>query len=268
MTTTVSFVAHPDDDLLFMSPDVLSDVRAGFGVWVVYLSAGDLPCGEGFRACGMEYADMRIHGERAAYARAANVANRWTFEELSLGGHRVATNTLDGTGVRLAFMFIHAAGGSDQVGDLARMVLDGGFQARPIDGRAPYTRDSFLGVLRDLLRRAGPDYVRTLSTVGHREGDRDHVDHTAAAILAALADRDEHGRTWIRRDEYDGYVIRQRPENWSGFWRDEKAAAWREYRRHDPELGPNDWDEVMERQYRQRVFEAGDPWTPPDDFSV
>ncbi|MEU4800834.1 PIG-L family deacetylase [Actinosynnema sp. NPDC023587] len=268
MPTTVSFAAHPDDDLLFMNPDILSDVRAGFEVWVVYLSAGDLPCGEGFPACGMDYADMRVRGERAAYARAARVRDRWTFEALTLGGHPVATNTLDGTGVRLVFTFVHAAGGSDQTGDLARMVLDGGFVANPIDDRPPYTRESFTGVLRDLLERAGPDYIRTLSTVGHREEDRDHVDHTAGAILVALADLDEDGRTRIRRDEYAGYAIRRRPPNSTGFWRGQKTAVWHAYRPHDPSLNPGDWDNVMDRQYRERVFEVGDPWAPPDDFRV
>ncbi|WP_433268235.1 PIG-L family deacetylase [Actinosynnema sp. CS-041913] len=268
MTTTVSFVAHQDDDLLFMNPDILSDVQAGYDVWVVYLSAGDLPCGEGFPACGMDYADMRIRGERAAYARAARVANRWTFEALTLGGHQVATNTLDGTRVRLVFTFVHAAGGSDQTGDLARMVFDESFVAHPIDGRDPYTRASFVGMLRDLLGVAGPDYIRTLSTVGHREGDLDHVDHVSGAILAAQADLDEHGRTWIRRDEYDGYVIRQRPENWFGYWRDEKTAVWNAYKPHDPSLDVWSWNNVMGRQYRERVFEVGDPWTPPSDFTA
>ncbi|CAL9639692.1 hypothetical protein SUDANB95_06280 [Actinosynnema sp. ALI-1.44] len=267
MTTTVSFVAHPDDDLLFMNPDILSDVQAGYDVWVVYLTAGDLPCGEGFPACGMDYADMRIHGARAAYARAAHAANQWTFEPLGLAGHEVATNTLDGARVRLLFTFVHAAGGSDQTGDLARMVLDESFVAHPIDGRAPYTRSSFVAMLHDVLAVARPDYVRTLSTVGHRETDRDHVDHVAGAILAALADLDGAGRTWVRRDEYDAYVIRQRPENWWGYWRDEKTAVWHAYRPHDPMLGPGMWDEVMGRQYRQRVFEVGDPWTPPPDFT-
>ncbi len=266
MTTTVSFVAHPDDDLLFMNPDILADVQAGAEVWVVYLSAGDLPCGEGFPFCGMDYADRRARGVRAAYARSARVADSWTFEALTFGGHRVASNTLDGTGVRLVFTFVHSAGGSDRVGDLARMVWDEGFVALPIDGRAGYTRGSFVGMLRELLVSADPDGVRTLSTVGHREEVRDHVDHSAGAILAALAGLDENGRTWVRRDEYDGYVIRRRPENWQGYWRNEKVAVWKAYLRHDPLLNAGSWREGMGRQYRERVFVEGDPWTPPEDF--
>jgi LmbE family N-acetylglucosaminyl deacetylase len=62
-TSTISFVAHQDDDLLFMNPDIASDVQAGYNVWIVYLTAGQVQ----FRD-EMEYANQRIVGARAAYA--------------------------------------------------------------------------------------------------------------------------------------------------------------------------------------------------------
>ncbi|MDR6594754.1 PIG-L family deacetylase [Saccharothrix longispora] len=266
--TTLGFVAHQDDDLLFMNPDILSDVQAGHAVWVVYLTAGELPCDEGFPACGMAYADMRVHGERAAYARAAKVPNRWVYEAMWFNGHEVPTNRLEGTDVRLVFTFVHAAGGSDQCGDLYRLAHQPGFVARPIDGRAAYTRASFVEMLRDVIHTAGPDLIRSQSSIGHRQPDPDHVDHVAGAVLAAEADTDAAGNTLVRRDEYDGYVIRQYPDNVAGYWRDEKTAVWDRYWPHDPALGPDSWREVMGRQYSPdgRVFHPGVPWVPPGDI--
>ena len=64
--TTLSFVAHQDDDLLFMNPDIVSDVQVREPTWITYLTAGNLAPGP----AGMVYADQRIQGARAAWARA------------------------------------------------------------------------------------------------------------------------------------------------------------------------------------------------------
>ncbi|WP_326957010.1 PIG-L family deacetylase [Amycolatopsis sp. NBC_01286] len=272
-TTTLSFSAHQDDDLLFMNPDIASDIEAGFNVWVTYLSAGELPC-ESHDPCGMDYADLRVAGERAAYAEAARVPNQWTYEQMWFGGHPVAVNHLDGTNVHLAFTYIHAAAGpEDNCGDLYRMLKDGSYVANPIDGRPGYTKDSFVGMLDSIIDYVGPDYIRTQSTIGHREvrrdGVADNVDHVAGAILAADADVDGAGKTRIRRDEYQGYIITDKPDNVSGYWRDRKQAIWDQYKPHDPALWSGSWNEVMGKQYRPegRIFWPGIPWVPPGDFT-
>ncbi|WP_170211620.1 PIG-L family deacetylase [Saccharothrix australiensis] len=269
--TTVSFVAHQDDDLLFMNPDILTDIRNGDNVWVVYLTAGELPCGEGYPVCGMEYAQKRIEGVRAAYAKAANKPNvpgSWVYEAMTFNGREVATNRLDGTNVRLVFTYMHAAGGSDQCGDLARMVRDAAYVARPIDGRASYTRASFVGMLRSIINTARPSLVRTQNSLGHRDGDRDHVDHIAGAILTADADADATSRTAVRRQEYLGYVIRGYGENVFGADRTAKTEVWDEYWPHDFALGPDHWRNEMGKQYRPdgRYFPTGHLWIPPGDF--
>ncbi len=273
-TTTLSFVAHPDDDLLFMNPDIASDVQAGYNVWVVYMTAGEV-----WNRPAMPYADQRIQGERAAYARAARVPNQWTFEPMYFNGHEVATNRLNGTNVRLVFTFIHGASGGctepgqDAYGDLYRMLHDNNFVAHPIDGRAPYNRASFTGMLTSIIATVNPAYIRTNSSIGHREGD--HVDHTSAAILAADADTTANGETWIRRDEYQGYVMRDDPatypDNVFGYWRDEKTDIWNAYWPHDPEIpGGWIWSSVLGKQYRLdgRIFWPGIPWVAPGDFHV
>ncbi|GLW90264.1 PIG-L family deacetylase [Actinokineospora globicatena] len=270
VTTTITFAPHQDDDLLFMSPDVLSDVQAGYNVWVVYTTAGEIPCdGEG---CALEYADHRIQGARAAYARAAHKPNDWNFELFYFNGHELATNRLLGTNIHLVFTFIHAANGEDACGDLARMATSSTGSYQPIDGRAPYTRFSFISTLRAFMNWVQPDYIRTTSSIGHRlpENVREHVDHVASAILVAEADLNAGTNvTRYRRDEYDGYVIATFPDNVSGYWRNEKTAAWDAYFPYDEALPPGSWYNVMGKQYRPegRVFYPGSRWIPPGDFS-
>lgn len=68
---SIYFSAHPDDDLIFMSPDLLHDVQENACVRTVYVTAGDAGLGEA-------YWRNREVGTRAAYAEMAGVANSWT----------------------------------------------------------------------------------------------------------------------------------------------------------------------------------------------
>ncbi|MFD8499618.1 PIG-L family deacetylase [Amycolatopsis sp. NPDC059657] len=271
MSKTISFIAHQDDDLLFMNPDIASDVQAGWEVWIVYLTAGEVGYKPGRTHWGMDYADLRIQGARAAYARAAKVANSWEYEPRTFAGRQLATNRLNGTNVHLVFTFIHAAEGADN-GDLYRMLHNSSFVAKPIDGRPGYTKSQFQAMLKSIITTVNPDFIRTQSTIGHREidsnGNPDHIDHISGAILTANAAVNSEKKTLVRRDEYQNYIIAEYEENVWGYWRDEKSAIWDQYWPKDPELQPWSWQNVMGRQYRPegRIFFPGTPWVPPGDF--
>ncbi|MET9232043.1 PIG-L family deacetylase [Lentzea sp. NPDC003310] len=273
--TTVSFVAHQDDDLLFMNPDIASDVEAGFTVWVVYLTAGEVHTRPPF-----PYADQRIQGERAAYAETAGVPNDWTYEEMRFNGHPVATNRLNGTNVRLVFTYIHGASGGcasegnpevgDPYGDLYKMLNFSPYVAQPIDGRTAYTKYSFIGMLHAIIAHAKPDYIRSGSTVGHRDTPaRDHVDHVAAALLVAEANLlPGTNTTWKRRTEYTAYNSASHPENVSDYWQQRKIEIWDAYWPYDPELDRTTHWYAMSRQIAPdgRIFHPGSAWVPPSDF--
>ena len=68
------FVAHEDDDLLFLNPDIDAAFAAGKYVTTVYLTAGSCTgdVGEG------AYYLTREAGDLEAYAHLAGVANEWT----------------------------------------------------------------------------------------------------------------------------------------------------------------------------------------------
>ncbi|MET9227071.1 PIG-L family deacetylase [Lentzea sp. NPDC003310] len=266
--TTLSFIAHQDDDLLFMNPDIASDVWAGKETWIAYLTAGDIPHRPGTSHGGIQYAEMRMDGVRAAYARTAGVANNWHYEEMTFGGHPVSTNRLAGTNVRIVYTYVHAAAGpEDNFGDLWRLLNVPGFQAQPIDGRPAYTYQGFVGMIRGIIDRVAPSLVRTGSSIGHREGD--HIDHTAAAILVADANTDAQGRTAVLRQEYTGYRVLAFPENVGGALCAKKTEIWEAYWPHDPELDEWSWRAALSRRYAPegRLFRPGVPWIPPGDFA-
>jgi LmbE family N-acetylglucosaminyl deacetylase len=66
----LNVVAHPDDDLLFLSPDLLDALRSGDDVRTVYLTAGDA-------GRAQEYWRGRTLGVGAAYATLLGVPDAW-----------------------------------------------------------------------------------------------------------------------------------------------------------------------------------------------
>ncbi|GAA1296260.1 PIG-L family deacetylase [Saccharothrix xinjiangensis] len=91
----VNVVAHPDDDILFMNPDLANSITADRPNTTVYLTSGEAtrPVGSGrpddppFDECSSrgdldreDYARCRQLGIRAAYAHMADVADEWTEE--------------------------------------------------------------------------------------------------------------------------------------------------------------------------------------------
>ena len=85
----LAFVAHLDDDLLFMNPDIASNVEAGGCVRLVYLTASDAGEGDGYML-------GRERGVRAAYAYMAHQPDEWTEDTAVAGGHTIARFTLKG----------------------------------------------------------------------------------------------------------------------------------------------------------------------------
>ena len=85
----LAFVAHLDDDLLFMNPDIASNIEAGGCVRLVYLTASDAGEGDGYML-------GRERGVRAAYAYMAHQPDEWTEDTAVAGGHTIARFTLKG----------------------------------------------------------------------------------------------------------------------------------------------------------------------------
>ena len=86
---TLTIVAHEDDDLIFISPNLLHAIQTGATVRTVYVTAGD----DGMSA---SYWMSREAGLRAAYALMAGAANSWTQSDAGVPGHPIPLFTLSG----------------------------------------------------------------------------------------------------------------------------------------------------------------------------
>src|SRR3954469_7301913 len=72
-------VAHQDDDLLFMQPDLWHVVHHHRPATIVYVPAGDA-------GAGIDYADSRITAAKAAYGWVAG-SQDWHCSWVDIAGH-------------------------------------------------------------------------------------------------------------------------------------------------------------------------------------
>ncbi|NLE72039.1 MAG: PIG-L family deacetylase [Actinomycetales bacterium] len=230
---SLQVVAHPDDDLLFMNPDIVRDIEAGACVRTIYLTTGDAARDE-------TYWRAREDGIRAAYATMAGVDDEWRDGAVVAEGRTIATTTLTAApGISLVFLHLpdgnrrgtgNAVHGHES---LRRLWLGEIETITAVDGSATYDLPSLRRTLTALVDDFRPTVVRAQDwTIGFREGD--NADHTAAAFLARSAVA--HADAGPEVLAYAGYPSWTQPANVNGRWLGLKAKAILAYASHDPKL--------------------------------
>ncbi|WP_437599167.1 ricin-type beta-trefoil lectin domain protein [Sorangium sp. So ce590] len=242
-------VAHEDDDLLFMSPDVRESIRAGHTVRTVYLTAGDAGDTSAY------WKDGREAGIRAAYALMAGVANRWTASVDTVNGKPTYRFTLDGNGrVSVVFLRLPDGGGGDGFaspsGDtdcnrpgyksLRNLWNDTtGASTVPVLGTwgscagTTYTKSELGAVLRSLVQGFAPTRMHIQDLSDLYGGDHsDHVHAAKFAFNAHHAYAPEH-QLVVHRD----YNIANEEENLSAQQKADKTDVFCTYAAHDTHIG-------------------------------
>lgn len=228
---TMLVVAHQDDDLYFINPDLMSDIDSGQDIVVVYLTAGDA----GF--ANDNYWQGRELGVQAAYAQMMGASDSWTVSSVEAAGKTVRMTTLDR--IRLIFLRLPDGNGdgagTSTRGNVSIAQLWGGFgnaaaSIAALDGSETYTKAELLASLRSLADQFSPNVVRTLDG---RPSVGDHSDHTTTGrfVLSAFAGRVE------TISPYRGYGVTSEPVNVVGTAYSRKLAALQSYAAHDPQLG-------------------------------
>src|SRR5262249_7816405 len=102
----INVVAHEDDDLLFINPDIQADIASGRPARTIFVTAGNQGYYEKLPSWpNAPFWQMREAGIKLAYAQMAGVASSWTETTLHLGngcsfnggaGTDVALSTLNG----------------------------------------------------------------------------------------------------------------------------------------------------------------------------
>ncbi|MFI7353731.1 PIG-L family deacetylase [Streptomyces avidinii] len=227
-------IAHPDDDLYFMNPDLRYSISAGHPVTSVYLTAGEadgINAGAGMAATTRPnkpaYAEARQNGIRAAYAQMAtgDRSSPWqrTVVPTKGGGHAEVDVLVAEPQLNLVWLQLREAGTVyDDAPDSLHGLWDGRVprlesmlaSGTPVKQRFSYTKDQVVQTLVGILEQYRPTTVRSQDPTPGRFPDTkrytDHQDHFYGARFVQLATaayaKDVKDRPHFAVQNYAGYV--------------------------------------------------------------
>lgn len=228
----LKIVAHYDDDLLFMSPDLAESIQEGRPVRTVFLTAGDA-------GKDVLYWRGREEGILEAYAAMAGVPNSWHKGEIIVSDRQVELQTLAGSShVSLVLLRLpdgngHGHGfpatGSESLAKLWSGKIP---SMHPVDGSRSYSRSELVEVLVDLMEDFLPKTVDTQDWTPHFK--RDHSDHVHAGLFAHAAEQRYSASHESR--VYRGYNSVDEPVNLLASQQAAKERFLVGYARHDAQL--------------------------------
>ncbi|AZZ39334.1 hypothetical protein C0Z10_05770 [Acidipropionibacterium jensenii] len=251
----LTIVAHQDDDIIFMNPDLQNDLNAGACATTVFLTAGD-------SGNGTQYWEDREIGPEMAYATmtAMDPGPEWNRGPATFAGHRVHVSRSPGQGRIVLYSLRLPDGDLDGTGTATTghrslsKLLDGRIRTiTSLDGSSTYDRDGLIATVSAIVAATNP---RTVRIQDGRSDQADHADHTAAARVAVGA----LSGFWGPILAYRGYGTRTEPANVAGKALILKRDALVSYADYDPALCPDatrcpSGDEArwIQRQYRAPV---------------
>lgn len=250
-------VAHADDDLLFMNPDLRYSIRNDHCVLTVFLTRGDNPVGiqrynqvYGTSITPAEYAQSRENGIKAAYAQMAGVSNVWIAGAFyTSNGKRITAYSLrDEPRVVVAFMRLPEAASKSV--DSSIVTLDdlyfGYAPSTTSSDGVTYTSEELTDSLTYLIKLSEPKFFHIQDSDPDpfiRDGQGniigDHVDHIVGARFALRARERATNippHSLIRYRDYNTNA--ETTENLSSSATYDKGKTFGLYVKHDPLLCP------------------------------
>jgi hypothetical protein len=231
--TTLNFVAHQDDDLLFLSPNLLHDIKTERCVTTVFVTAGDADM-------GASYWGGREDGSKAAYAQMSGFTNAWTKSDAGVPNHPISVFKLNGD-PSISLVFLHLPdGGGDGSGlsgnnnESLKKLWEGTIQAmHTVDGSSSYSKQDLIVTLTALMNMYHPDQIHTQNYTT----DYDHVDHTDHQTVGYFAHAASQQYTTPHTlNAYMGYPVSSQPVNVSGSDLSDKQKAFFAYAPLDPNV--------------------------------
>ncbi len=272
-SSTLIVVAHPDDNLLFISPDELSLIQEGGAVRVVYLTTGDA-------GRGRAYWRDREKGARAAAASMAGTTDRWHLGTLPVNGYSITLETLAANpNLSLAFVRLPDGGWGSGYPDTGYQTLMKLWQGTiptisSADGYT-FTTAQLTSTLAAIIAQYAPTSIYTQNFLGSY-GNGDHTDHLTTAYFMEAAVIGS-GPAPCPVYGYEGYPVDQLPANVSGTPLAEKEQTFYVYSEYDssgctsesecfaPGFFANSYGTWLPRQYVVAEIAAGS--TQPEPVS-
>ncbi|MER7736685.1 PIG-L family deacetylase [Streptomyces erythrochromogenes] len=212
--TVLQVVAHPDDDLFFMNPDLSRSISTGVKVTTVYLTAGESDGRNEAHSPHLQdptrpadhaaYAEARQNGIRAAYAEMATGRRTSAWQRTSVpttgGGSAEVDVLLDRPEVNLVWMQMREARSiSGDNPDSLRGLWDGKVPAlgsqlasgTPVTTPFSYTREQAVQAIANVFALYKPTTIRTQDPTPGRTRPAgaflDHQDHMYGARFVQAA---------------------------------------------------------------------------------
>ncbi|MGW7459231.1 PIG-L family deacetylase [Streptomyces sp. NPDC054797] len=229
----LQIVAHPDDDLYFMNPDLRYSISTGHPVTSVYLTSGEA---DGINAGAAKetttppnkpaYAEARQNGIRAAYAKMATGDRSSPWKRTAVptkgGGQAEVDVLLAKPQVNLVWLQLREAGNVyADVPDSLHGLWDGKVprlesmlsSGTPVKQKYAYTKDQVVQTLVGVLEQYKPTTVRSQDPTPGRFADTrrytDHQDHFYGARFVQMATaayaKDVQDRPHFALQNYLGY---------------------------------------------------------------
>ncbi|MFJ7278194.1 PIG-L family deacetylase [Kitasatospora sp. NPDC098663] len=236
-------VAHEDDDILFMNPDLSNALANGTPSVTVFVTAGNAtgdPCatvcwdtaGEPLRTWNRQMGAINAYSRMTGVGDtdpATDEVGHWTAEAWTVGGKQVERYVLKGRPVHLIFLNLHDAGlGGVLAGGTDTTVVPVG---SPLSGPSTYTAADVVEVLRQLMVTYQPTVLRAQDELPDSRYSGDHSDHVCAAKFAGQAAL-LYGGPLIQVN-YRDYNISDSPVNLDPATTGAKGVFVSEYAGHD-----------------------------------
>lgn len=217
---SLNIVAHPDDDLLFLNPDILQDIEDGVTPIVLFMTYGDDGTDDSW--------GRKVDASQTVYGGPEN-----------LGWAAVRSNS-------------HRSG--DKYGTLYELYSGILGDRHDFHGNV-LSRGAIISFIHFTIKHYAPSIIRTHNPNREpaidRDGEQlDHIDHIYTAKFVQEAAK---AFPAIPVFAYEGYPIRYMPPNVSPELAEKKKQMWRKYQEIDTEVAGEIWDIALDRCYKEQI---------------
>ncbi len=204
----LTVIAHQDDDLLFMQPDLTDLVEDRAGVVNVYVTAGN---GRDAGSRALDTASHRYDGLLKAYGQAAGLVPDWACGVIEIAGHGAEHCRLEAANVSLVFLGYPDGGKQGEMKDSLLHVWEGSSYGAETIGLRPtrYDQAALIETVAEVITTVKPTTIRTLEIAATH--GRDHSDHMIVGALTLLATAAAHSQAELI--SFRGYGTEDEGEN-------------------------------------------------------
>ncbi|HSX06231.1 MAG TPA: hypothetical protein VLG92_00745 [Candidatus Saccharimonadia bacterium] len=234
--TVMNVVAHEDDDLLFINPDISHDLAHHDCVRTIYITAGD-------DGRGTNYLRQREAGSQAAYSVMLHTPKLWEYQPITLPSGAIVTAASPQGDPNVSLVFLRLPDGnlngegfaSTGNQSIARLKSGAMSDITSVDEKHTYTSVQLIDTLTALMEQYQPKRINTQAQDSNLIV-ADHSDHVTTGqytALAATAYAEWSHRQVIVRN-FMGYPIRAMLPNLPATDVAQKSAAFFAYAADDP----------------------------------